>query len=181
MTRVVLIASTVVLLGMVLWWAFEAPVRPPRHPAESPHGFTLPTTLGGGGAFSSDGSSTASAKLRSTGPELGAGGPLILRAAEPETYTALPGDGPVSESGPGDVTHPYPPSRVTYVSKAEMSGGGAETPAEAPSDANRTGSPPPPPEPDDEKPKQPARTLDKAIEGSLGEPAKSDGAPGEYR
>lgn len=116
--RLAVVSLVVVLVGLV-WWMLSGPSnrRTPRVATSAPAlGLTVESAAkpSGGLGFGSGNMSGLGAR-ESSWSMSGTFSTFPVRAQEPDTYTALVGDGPVSESGPGTVTDLYPPSRVSYI------------------------------------------------------------------
>lgn len=178
--RVAGFALVVVLAGMFLWWMSgpAASVRVPRAPAlgapaeGAPRGGTG-FTLGGGGL-------SGLARRNSGRSSASEGSSFPVRAQEPAIFTAVPGDGPISEAGPGSVTELYPPPRVTYITTSEAPPETPEAPSTRISSIREAGAAP---QPGRDQPRGPRRVLDAAIEGGLGTDGRSDDrdVPGQIR
>lgn len=181
--RVAGVALLVLLGGILMVWMSRPSgvVRVPKAPqlgmpadgtARAPvsSGFGL-----GGGGLSG---------LAKGAPRSSDGGSTFpVRAQEPATYTAMPGEGPISESGPGSVTELYPPSRVTYITTSSEMPEVQEPTGQSTRITSVTEADRPAPRADPETPKGRDRLLDAAIEGGLGGGGKSDGrdVPGQIR
>jgi len=176
MTRLTLIALLLILAVLALWLSVGTIRATRRELTARTNAFGLTGAsaphLSWGGGHAAD---------------VPPGGPSPVRAVESATYTAMPGDGPVSEAGPGDVTHLYPPSRVTYVTTPNSDAPAVDAepehampePGAAPS---REEEPPPlPSAPAPATAKRGDRSLDRAIEGAMETPPRSEEAPGQYR
>lgn len=157
------VAMVVVLVGLFAWWLSGPAPRKSRaqsaQPAANP--FAQPSR-----PLSSSGNLAALAE-RGAGWGSGTVSTFPVRAPEPDIYTAVVGDGPVSESGPGSVTELYPPSRVSYITTTTADSISETAPAARPRD--------PEPEfrplPRGETPPPSGRDhgLDAAIEGAPGQ------------
>jgi hypothetical protein len=158
------VALVVVLVGLFAWWLSGPAPRKPRT-STAPNPFVQAKPVAASGNLSGLGQRTSwgSSGTVSTFP---------VRAPEPEIYTALVGDGPVSESGPGSVTELYPASRVSYITTTT-----AEGVPEMPTPTVRPREPEPYRPPVEPQPSSGRdHSLDAAIEGG-----PAGGAPGQIR
>lgn len=167
--RVAGVALTVVLVGLFAWWLSGPSTRKPRAAAAANPFVSTSKPLVASGNLSA---------LAQKGSGWGSGtvSTFPVRAEEPAIYTALVGDGPVSESGPGSVTELYPPSRVTYITTTTAEDVPQAPPPPRPRESESESRPAPRYDP---PPASSGRDhgLDAAIEGG----PVGGGAPGQIR
>ena len=180
MLRISGVALAVVLVGLLLYW-LSGPSNPrvPRAPGIA--GLEQALNNANLNANAPMSGLLRRVRARMGDPDVGGGTSSIIKSAEPEIYTAMPGDGPVSDSGPGSVTELYPPTHVTYITTPVDDVPASKAPPSAPP---RDDAPPTTRPPDQDEPVHPSsagkgdRALDAAIEGGLGTPKS---VPGQDR